>query len=44
MLLSGHVFDTASGLADALRCNGGDVPVVQEAFECWCRYGPVSIT
>ena len=34
VLLTGRVFDTASGLAAALRCNGGDVPVVQEAFEC----------
>ena len=34
MLLTGRVFDTASGLAGTLRCNGGDVPVVQEAFEC----------
>ncbi len=34
VLLTGRVFDTASGLAGTFRCNGGDVPVVQEAFEC----------
>lgn len=34
VLLTGRVFETASGLAGAFQCNGGDVPVVQDAFEC----------
>ena len=34
VLLTGLVSETVSGLAEALHCNAGDVPVVQDAFEC----------
>jgi len=34
VLLTGRVFDAASGLANPFRCNGSPVPVTEEAFEC----------
>jgi hypothetical protein len=40
ILLGGHVTDAASGLADALRCNGEAVPIIQDAFECLVSLRP----
>ena len=40
LLLSGHVTDAASGLADAVRCNGEAVPIFQDAFECLVSLRP----
>ena len=34
LVLTGRAFDSASGLADAVRCNGVPVTVTQEMFEC----------
>ena len=34
VLLRGRIYDTASGLAESLRCNGTPTAVVQELFEC----------
>lgn len=34
ILLSGQITDAASGLADALRCNGEAVAVIHDTFEC----------
>ena len=40
ILLSGHVTDATSGLADAVRCNGEAVPIFQDAFECLVSLRP----
>jgi hypothetical protein len=40
LLLRGRVFDSTSGLAESLRCNGVAVPVVLETFECFVALRP----
>ncbi len=40
ILLSGRVTDAGSGLADALRCNGEAVAVLQETFQCLVNLRP----
>ena len=40
ILLSGRVTDAASGLADAVRCSGEAVAVLQETFECLVNLRP----
>ena len=34
LVLTGRVTDSASGLADSVRCNGSAAPVVHDTFEC----------
>ncbi len=39
-LLTGRISDNVSGLPETFSCNGGAVPVFQEAFECMVALQP----